>query len=238
MDLVCASPTAHQFGSVLGMRRLFASGSPSLVCQTSSSAFYGEIVLDIVWVLGGEILFPVSLVLADAPPKNKMKEGRIPLLHSALDIRPFPLEKNRLQEQKKQDLQENPHHSRYSPPKKPNYIPQSLPIEGGSHREPLANDLLRERIAKIGEQSDLHKLYPSPPPYKSFAELFQKRPSPRSPRPPVLLPNASTYSTGKVNQKRVPEPGVDWTPKRAPARTRIFLTIESPRPVPISARLW
>ena len=36
----------------------------------------------------------------------------------------------------------------------------------------------------IGEHMDLHKLYPSPPPYKSFAELFQKRPFPRSPRSP------------------------------------------------------
>ena len=184
MDIVCASPCAHQFGAVLGMRRLFASGSPSLVCQTSSSAFYGEIVLDIVWVLGGEILFPVSLIGTDAPPKNKMKEGRIPLLHSALDIRPFPLEKNRLQKQKKQDLQENPHHSRYSPPKKPNYIPQSLPIEGGSHREPLANDLLRERIAKIGEQSDLHKLHPSILFIKVLRSFFK---SDRLPVPPVPL---------------------------------------------------
>ena len=45
-----------------------------------------------------------------------------------------------------------------------NEIPQSLPVEGGSLREPLANDLLRERIAHIGEQSDLHKLYPNPSP--------------------------------------------------------------------------
>ena len=69
-----------------------------------------------------------------------------------------------------------------------NYIPQSLPVEGGSHREPLANDLLRERIAHIGEQTDLHKLHPSNPIHKSFAELFQKRPFP--PRPLVLLPIA------------------------------------------------
>ena len=30
--------------------------------------------------------------------------------------------------------------------------------------DPLANDFLRERITHIGEQSDLHKLYPSPIP--------------------------------------------------------------------------
>ena len=38
MDLVCASPSAHQFGSVLGIRRSFASGC-------AASAFYGEEVL-------------------------------------------------------------------------------------------------------------------------------------------------------------------------------------------------
>ena len=39
--------------------------------------------------------------------------------------------------------------------------------------------------SNIGAQSDLHKLHPSPPPHKSFAELFQKRPFPRSPSPLV-----------------------------------------------------
>ena len=38
--------------------------------------------------------------------------------------------------------------------------------------------------SNIGEQSDLHKLHPYSPQYKSFAELFQKRPFPRSPVPP------------------------------------------------------
>ena len=32
----------------------------------------------------------------------------------------------------------------------------------------------------IGKHTDLHKLHPSHPPHKSFAELFQKRPFPRS----------------------------------------------------------
>ena len=41
---------------------------------------------------------------------------------------------------------------------------------------------------QIGEQSDLHKLYPNPPQYKSFAELFQKRPSPSFPRIPSPSP--------------------------------------------------
>ena len=36
-------------------------------------------------------------------------------------------------------------------------IPQSLSVECGSLREPLANDLLRERIAHIGEQIEWHK---------------------------------------------------------------------------------
>ena len=35
--------------------------------------------------------------------------------------------------------------------------------------------------SNIGAQSDLHKLYPSHPPHKSFAELFQKRPFPPFP---------------------------------------------------------
>ena len=41
--------------------------------------------------------------------------------------------------------------------------------------------------SKIGAHTDLHKLYPSPPPHKSFAELFQKRPFPRLPRSPSPL---------------------------------------------------
>ena len=44
------------------------------------------------------------------------------------------------------------------------YIKQSLPVEGGSQREPLANDLLRERIAHIGAHMDLHKQNPSSTP--------------------------------------------------------------------------
>ena len=37
-------------------------------------------------------------------------------------------------------------HKTAPPPCSPkNYIPHSLPVEGGSHREPLANDLHRER---------------------------------------------------------------------------------------------
>ena len=51
--------------------------------------------------------------------------------------------------------------------------------------QPLANDLLRKRITQIGEQSDLHKLHSYPFPYKSFAELFQKRPFPSFPPSPV-----------------------------------------------------
>ena len=38
----------------------------------------------------------------------------------------------------------------------------------------------------IGKQSDLHKLYPNPSPYKSFAELFQKRPFPSFPPYPLV----------------------------------------------------
>ena len=42
--------------------------------------------------------------------------------------------------------------------------------------------------SNIGEQSDLHKLYPSPPFHKSFAELFQKRPFPPFPSFPLSFP--------------------------------------------------
>ena len=41
--------------------------------------------------------------------------------------------------------------------------------------------------SNIGAQSDLHKLYPSHPPHKSFAELFQKRPFPSFPASPTHL---------------------------------------------------
>ena len=47
--------------------------------------------------------------------------------------------------------------------------------------------------SNIGAHPDLHKLYPSHPLYKSFAELFQKRPSPPA-SPPHLHPNDRTYS--------------------------------------------
>ena len=70
-------------------------------------------------------------------------------------------------------------------PRSPKLYPAISPRRRRMLPQPLANDLLRKRIAHIGEQSDLHKLYPSPSPYKSFAELFQKRPFPRSPRPSV-----------------------------------------------------
>ena len=50
----------------------------------------------------------------------------------------------------------------------------------------------------IGKQSDLHKLYPYPSPYKSFAELFQKRPFPSFPRP--LVPK------NKLKSQQIPQP--------------------------------
>ena len=67
------------------------------------------------------------------------------------------------------------------PLRSPKLYPALSPRRRRMLPQPLANDLLRERIAHIGTQTDLHKLYPSPSPYKSFAELFQKRPFPRLP---------------------------------------------------------
>ena len=78
-------------------------------------------------------------------------------------------------------------HKRPSPPVSKKLYQAIPPRRRRMLPQPLANDLLRERIAHIGKQSDLHKLYPNPPPYKSFAELFQKRPFPRSPRSPKRL---------------------------------------------------
>ncbi len=66
-----------------------------------------------------------------------------------------------------------------------NYIPQSLPVEGGWLR-PAA----RERSTWGTDQSRLVRNRTCTnsthiqSPYKSFAELFQKRPFPRSPRSP------------------------------------------------------
>ena len=55
--------------------------------------------------------------------------------------------------------------------------------------EPLANSLLRKRIAQIGEHMDLHKLYPNPSQYKSSCQASFKKPrSPlRSPQSPKEL---------------------------------------------------
>ena len=75
------------------------------------------------------------------------------------------------------------------PLRSPKLYPALSPRRRRMLPQPLANDLLRERIAHIGKQSDLHKRNPSPSPYKSFAELFQKRPSPPVPlvSPRLLL---------------------------------------------------
>ena len=75
-----------------------------------------------------------------------------------------------------------------------NYIPQSLPVEGGSHREPLANDLLMYWTAPNWCAHGLAQTPPISPFYKSFARLFQKPRSPRSPRPPIINDYACHYN--------------------------------------------
>ena len=65
-----------------------------------------------------------------------------------------------------------------------NYIPHSLPVEGGCSRSRSRTIYVGNGRNHIGTHTDLHKLHPYPSPYKSFAELFQKRPFPRVPRFP------------------------------------------------------
>ena len=48
--------------------------------------------------------------------------------------------------------------------------------------------------SNIGEQMDLHKLNPSYPPHKSFAELFQKRPFPSFPSFPPFPPFPASHA--------------------------------------------
>ena len=53
----------------------------------------------------------------------------------------------------------------------------------------LANDLLMLRIAHIGEQSDLHKLYPCPFPHKSFCSGWNEQSSFSKSRVPPAFPS-------------------------------------------------
>ena len=59
--------------------------------------------------------------------------------------------------------------------------------------------------SNIGAHTDLHKLYPSNPPHKSFAELFQKRPFPSFPPPfptsPRIPPSSSIHLLYDNNSK-------------------------------------
>ena len=72
-----------------------------------------------------------------------------------------------------------------------NYIPQSLPVEGGSQREPLANDLLRTWTEPHWCAIGLAQTPPiSIPPYKSFAGAGTNKfvlKSDRSPRSPKTI---------------------------------------------------
>ena len=63
---------------------------------------------------------------------------------------------------------------------------QSLPVEGGSLREPLANDLLMYWTEQNWCAHGLAQTKSIPLFHKSFARLFQKPRSPRSPHPPGI----------------------------------------------------
>ena len=107
--------------------------------------------------------------------------------------------------------------------------------------EPLANDLLRERIAHIGKQSDLHKLYPYPFSQK-FCQASFKKPC----FPPFSLPNDRTYSTSQhmrteppqgkvrpVEETGSPSSPETTEPRRSPesAVQRRYSIVEGERPV-------
>ena len=66
-----------------------------------------------------------------------------------------------------------------------NYIPQSLPVEGGSQREPLANDLLMPWTEPDWCAIGLAQTPPiSNPHIKVLRSFFKSDRSPRSPRSP------------------------------------------------------
>ena len=96
-------------------------------------------------------------------------------------------------------------HKSHSHPVPPNYIPHSPPrrrrMTLGSRPRTISCGLGRHQI---GEQTELHKLYPSHPLYKSFAErnesldsLVHKRPSP---------PFPSSHLVSKKRNSRTPSP--------------------------------
>ena len=83
------------------------------------------------------------------------------------------------------------------------YIQQSLPVEGGSQREPLANDLLMYWTAPNWCAHGLAQTKSiTNPMYKSFAELFQKRPSPLVPPRPLVSPSQVCQSTSGITSGR------------------------------------
>ena len=105
MDFVCASPCAHQIGSVRVRRRSFWGGSAVYLEKMRS--------LERIWYR--KLLCCTNKYAPSYPT-------------TAIALRSVR-------------------------------IPEFSKLNSW---EPLANDFLRERITHIGEQSDLHKLYPVP----------------------------------------------------------------------------
>ena len=63
-----------------------------------------------------------------------------------------------------------------------NYISQSLPVEGGCSRSRSRTIFSGNgSLILVRNRTCTNEIHPHPP-HKSFAELFQKRPSPRSPK--------------------------------------------------------
>ena len=88
----------------------------------------------------------------------------------------------------------------------PNLLYKAFPQKLYPALSPHRRRMLRSRLRTvsscqgrnhIGEQTDLHKQNPNPSPHKSFAELFQKRPFPRSPRSPFYINANQGYGSAK-----------------------------------------
>ena len=72
-----------------------------------------------------------------------------------------------------------------------NYIPHSLPVEGGCSRSRSRTIYIGNGSLTLGSTRTCTNYIHPHPPHKSFAELFQKRPFPSSPPFPKLYPALS-----------------------------------------------
>ena len=172
MDIVCASPVAHQYCSVQriwtcpnaagdrsgaahefglpnsGSSRLFGVGASTRVENGGT----GERGIQFCRVVSNEKKFPITKLHAILSPNEVFYH--------------YPINKWK----------------------------QSLPVEGWIRSLDKPNPGSRSRTIfsctgqhQIGAHTDSHKLHPYPLFHKSFARLFQKPRSLRSPRPPAKV---------------------------------------------------